>query len=392
MRDTILYIGGFRLPDVTASAQRATENANLFRQLGFRVVLAGKLDPQRDGIDNHQLWRMDIDGNEAFDIRHPGDGQFRSYEQYVDSIERICHLIGSERIAAIVAYNYPTVALWKMIRFARSQSIVPVAECTERYGWEGAGVLRNIRRIFYSELRVRYLARYTKNVICASSFGCRLYSHCNTLRLPFVVDTTAAKWSSTKRSDSRDHKSFVYAGSPGMKMSKDSLDVVVEAMSLVSAKRSLTFRVVGMDRAQFLTQSPHSAEYVQQLGTSIEFLGRLSHLGTIECVKNADFFVFLRPQNRTSQFGFPTKLVEAFCCGTPVITNRTSDIGDYIQDDVNGYLVAGNDGRVFSSVIERAVGLASGRHSEMKRHCRENNPFRTEAFVSEAKRFFDELR
>ena len=48
MRDTVLYVGGFGLPDRTASALRALCNAAVLRAAGYRVVIAGKFEQIKD--------------------------------------------------------------------------------------------------------------------------------------------------------------------------------------------------------------------------------------------------------------------------------------------------------------------------------------------------------
>jgi glycosyltransferase involved in cell wall biosynthesis len=38
-------------------------------------------------------------------------------------------------------------------------------------------------------------------------------------------------------------------------------------------------------------------------------------------------------------FGFPSKVAEAFCMGVPIISNGYSDIALYLKSDCNGVLV-----------------------------------------------------
>ena len=40
-RGTILYVGGFELPDKNAAAHRVLNNAKIFRELGFHVIFCG---------------------------------------------------------------------------------------------------------------------------------------------------------------------------------------------------------------------------------------------------------------------------------------------------------------------------------------------------------------
>ena len=56
-------------------------------------------------------------------------------------------------------------------------------------------------------------------------------------------------------------------------------------------------------------------------------------------LKCADFAMFLRDDNRVSRAGFPTKFVESISAGVPVITNKTSNIEDYLIPGKNGFFV-----------------------------------------------------
>lgn len=40
-KGTILYVGGFELPDKNAAAHRVLSNAKIFRELGYNVVFCG---------------------------------------------------------------------------------------------------------------------------------------------------------------------------------------------------------------------------------------------------------------------------------------------------------------------------------------------------------------
>ncbi|MDA7880421.1 glycosyltransferase [Mariniblastus sp.] len=391
-RDTILYIGGFRLPDVTASAQRALENAVLFRELGYNVVLAGKLDLERNGRDNPELKRTTIAGFDCYDIRHPDDNSHSPYDRSIGSVTAIADSIGREKIHALIAYNYPAEALWKLISFSRSNGIKPVAECTEWYGWEGRKFFRNAYRLALSEFRMRFAARRSGNVICASAYGMAFYKNQKTVRLPFVINANASKWTLAERTANGTIRRFVYAGSPGIGMVKDSLHTVIEAFSKIGNSHEFQFVVIGLTKDQFLKQCPSFASTVASLGDSLVFKGRLTHQETLKEIQISDLFVFLRPENRVSHFGFPTKLVEAFGCGVPTITNATSDIGDYISSWNNGVLVERPDSGLLAEALISAIEIPDAKLAEMKAACREQNPFHYMEFVDSVGDFLRNLR
>jgi glycosyltransferase involved in cell wall biosynthesis len=88
--------------------------------------------------------------------------------------------------------------------------------------------------------------------------------------------------------------------------------------------------------------------------------------------------------------GFPTKFTESISCGTPVITNKTSDIEDYLIDGMNGFFLTmqlEND----IKVMKRIVSLEKSEILTMKKYCNESKVFSYINFKSSAKRFIGEV-
>lgn len=390
MKDIVVYVGGFRLPDVTASAQRAMENANLLKSLGYHVVLMGKLDLKRNRCDKQNITFANINGFDCYDIRHPDKKtKYPSYLNNIDSVKAVLNKYDIAKVSAVIAYNYPYFALWKLIKFSKKNRIKIIAECTEWYGFEGRKIFRNIWRMFQTEVRMRYLAHKAGNVICASHHSKQHFSNCNTLILPFVIDSDDPKWHVPARETGSMPRRFIYAGSPGIGMSKDYVHLVVNAFTDVKqAGYDFEFEVVGITEEQFLNSFPGFDEKINFLADHIHFLGRITHQEVIKKVRQSDFFVFLRPENRVSQFGFPTKLVEAFSCGVPTITNSTSDIGLYLKNNENGFLLTGPDVVELRIAIINALNLDDDKLRSMKNHLFENNPFCFENFKQPVREFF----
>ena len=49
--------------------------------------------------------------------------------------------------------------------------------------------------------------------------------------------------------------------------------------------------------------------------------------------------MFVRENTLTNTAGFPTKFVEALSCGVPVLTNFSSDLKKYMQNQKNSFLL-----------------------------------------------------
>lgn len=71
----------------------------------------------------------------------------------------------------------------------------------------------------------------------------------------------------------------------------------------------------------------------------------------------ADFSIFVRPDRRSSHAGFPTKLAESLAAGTPVITNNTGDIGLYLKDGENGFLLKDGTQKSVKDVLDKLIQI-----------------------------------
>ena len=86
--------------------------------------------------------------------------------------------------------------------------------------------------------------------------------------------------------------------------------------------------------------------------SNIVFHGRIQHIETLEYIKKANYSCFFREDDRVSKSGFPTKFAEEITCGTPVLTNKTSNLSDYIKNDENGIFIEPLDVSNIASVID----------------------------------------
>ena len=383
---TILYAGGFVLPDRSASAQRVRENANLFRSIGYDVVIMGKLP--------NGAHESSIDGFRCVDIQSPVEGRaFRPYALDAASVIAVAESIPRHRLAGIVAYNYPAPGLASLIRHAHAFKIPIVAEVTDWHGFDGPNLYVKMQKLWWSDRLYRVLAPRSRNIICATRKVARVYSACNVLTLPFAIDADAPKWSPALIARDASIRRFVYAGKPGAAIRKDRLDRIVEAFAMVHARGGVFELVmVGVTQGEFIEQLPGLAPEIARMGNSIKFLGRVPHADALREVASSDFTVLLRLRTKANEIGFPTKIVEAFGCGVPPVVNDTSDIGLYVRDGVNGILVRGTQTALLAEAIERAITTETSALEQMKQSCRQENPFRFTHFQQAARDFFNNLQ
>jgi glycosyltransferase involved in cell wall biosynthesis len=89
----------------------------------------------------------------------------------------------------------------------------------------------------------------------------------------------------------------------------------------------------------------------------IIFHGRLHHEEALKILQGSDYCIFYRENTRLNRAGFPTKFVESISCGVPVITTRTSDLAQYINN--RGFLLEQDQFLTqFAACITQTIALS----------------------------------
>ena len=123
-KGTIIYYGGFSLPDKSASANRVVSNGKIFDSLGYETVFIGASDDSFDGL-------RPVDRNvNMFEYAHP-----KSTKQWLNhmlSVEYIESVAGKyKNVCKIILYNVPMFTLLKAKRVFSKKSIEICYDCTE---------------------------------------------------------------------------------------------------------------------------------------------------------------------------------------------------------------------------------------------------------------------
>lgn len=194
-----------------------------------------------------------------------------------------------------------------------------------------------------------------------------------TVRIPVIMDVQNM---SCEKKTEPDKLVLLYAGSPGK---KDYLKEIVQGCALLPEEEREKFelRLAGVTREQLNALCDVPLDVIQKLGDSLKAMGRLSRDAVLEQLKQADFTVLLRsPDLRYAKAGFPTKVVESLASATPVLSNITSDLGDYIRDGEEGLVVCACTAHDFAQTVQKALNLTHQQKSHMQqaaRKCAEEN-------------------
>lgn len=341
MSHKVLYIGGFDLPDKNAAAQRVISNSKLLKLCGCEVRLIG-LDKNPD-IEDWFIYQ----GFYCKNIKYPYTK--KEWIDYLLSYKQFLKIIEDYSPTIIIAYNYPAIALRNLHRYCKKRKIKLIADCTEWYSVSG-NVIFKIIKGFDVWYRMRVVHKNIDGLIVISKYLQEYYSNVdNLIKLPPLVDKSESKWQKESTNNDSTIK-FVYAGSPD---NKDRLDKIVSAMRVIINKynKKWNLTIIGIDKEKYISLYNN-----KEIPDFIEIKGRMPHLETIGILKRSDFQIFIRDNNITTMAGFPTKFVETVSAGILVLTNKTSDIEDYLEDGRNGFFLCadslGDLEKSFSKILD----------------------------------------
>ena len=185
------------------------------------------------------------------------------------------------------------------------------------------------------------------------------------IRIPTILDVLNTKYSCLSNSDKI---SIMYAGNMGK--SKELLNPMFDVLSRNKDIRSkIIFHIYGPSKSDVVRHINNSS-VINDLEDVVIMHGKISQIKMPEIMDNADYMFFLRPNRRSSNAGFPTKLGESMATATPVITNKTGDIGMYLGTDYNGFLLESNSADELEKVLSKVVNLSNEKILLMKQNAR----------------------
>ena len=347
-KGTILYVGGFELPDGNAAANRVLSNGKLFAKLGYRVAYLG-MAPEKDSFEGVREVSC---GTDMYEEAHPSGTV--AWMTHLFSTKHLKEVMGRyPDLAMVVVYNVPFCTLKRVKSLCRKQDIPVVYDCTE---WSADTDGSLPKRLFkkWDERYIRTkIGRVSDGLIVISRRMERQYAADAKpmLRLPPLVDVNDSMW---HQEIERQAGCFEFCFAGGLDGNKESLDRIVEAFRRLDAPTA-RLRIVGVSEDAFYahyTQVPRTAD------DRITFMGRLPHRETIRYVLGCDCYIFVRTPDRRNNAGFPTKFAESYTCGVPILTTNVSDLGDYVAGMGRGEMLQSTEADVILAAMERQIRAA----------------------------------
>ena len=344
-RDTIVYIGGFELPDKNAAAQRVMTNAQIFQELGYRVLLVG-LSRSRPADGKLYPANSGATGLEAWEMGYP-DGSARWFRQILSDAPLRKLLLQAKvgKLEAVICYNHPAISQWRIMDGLITTSPF-ISDFYRRHGMP----IIEIPTLMAPEAAAQVPA------IDRSDGITRL----------FFAGTGFDKTSVEESSD-------------GL---KDRLDWVFEVLhkaKMLGARFHMD--LFGVDRAQYLELVPEQAEILKAMEGDLTFHGRQPRKTLLKILPQAAFSIFFRKTTRTNLAGFPSKLAESISYGTPTITNPMPSSSQFMIEGRIGHLIEPLDPDHAAEKIVKIFDQSDAEINAMKAYCYSSDIFHYRSFI-----------
>jgi glycosyltransferase involved in cell wall biosynthesis len=375
-KGNILYIGGFKLPDKNAAAQRVVANAQIFKKLGYKVTFLGVTD---------DCEKVSIDDFEILNVKYPNT--FKQWIIYLFDINSIINIVRTHtNIKIIIAYNYPSFALYRLLKFCKKRNIKLISDCTEWALIENNFSIKSIIKNLDTYLRMVLIHPKLDGLIAISTFLFKYYNPImkNVINIPPLINKLNQKWAVEKYDPINDKDiTLVYAGETNNR--KDRIDKVIQVLTSLNDKKITNFKliIIGLNEMQF--KELYNIEKSFKIIDRITFLGRVPHLEVLQIVKKADFTIFVRDKNKITDAGFPTKFVESISCGTPVLTNKNDNLKEYLTPFETGFEINSNSEHELEESLKSILKMNKKEVLKMKDFCLKNSIFDTNNYIKSFK-------
>lgn len=393
----ILYIGNFSFPNGNASGSRVLGNGYIFRELGYEVIYIG-LDNNLNQESELSETLNKYDSFKFYNLPYPKG--VRGWLQYKKTFLEVQELLKKIDSNIIILYGSPSISFFanRLKTYCKVKNITFIIDVVDWLTVSHGGVIYRIVKYLDVNYLKRYIANYADGVITISSYLKQYYEKKdkNTIIIPPVKDPNYFKIPSII--NNKKFIKLIYIGNPFPSLTKnlksnyykDRLDLVIDNLSYVD-DIEYVFEIYGITLEEYLFVVKRHKKILEILKSKIIFHGKINNIKAKNKISQADFLILFRNVNKMTSAGFPTKVSESISCGTPVITNSTSDLENYIINGKNGFLVD-----LFSKSLKtqlfNILSLPSSEINKMKLYCNNSNLFSHKNYIDITREFLTKIK
>lgn len=402
MKNKILYIGNFNFPNGNAAGKRVFSNAKILKKINYEVLIVDLKNINYTGyLDSTQ---SKLKGFDCYSFSYPKSNldwlkyrkTFRQLTKFIEKKNII------DELKYVIYYGSPRISLfnWLLINFCKKNEIKVISDCVDWLSVNTNNFFYNIFKWIDTTYQKAFLNKKVDGLIVISDYLDDYYKNynINTVKVP-PLSPKEYKLKLKSKYIKTNRKLISYAGLPfrkNIKVSdksnmKDRIDKIIKLLYLAKKENaSFIFNIYGFTKEEFLIALPDQRKYIEFLGDSIKFNGYTENEIVTKKIMNSDFTILIRDIKRSTTAGFPTKVSESISLGTPVITNKTSDLEKYIIDGVNGFFI-NND---IEDSLNKIIDILKTEKNEIikiKEKTIESNPFYYKKYESKMGDFLNKI-
>lgn len=279
----------------------------------------------------------------------PSNWLLRRVDDFIGTIKSILSIIYLKRrndIELLVIYtnNYNTVKRWtRVAKMLKVKTALDVCEWPVYIkNSKNANNYCYKSMLYVDSLFV--ISKYIDNEIK------KIYGIDNIIRIPILIDID--QYNSNGSKNKQRKKYFVYSGSSSYP--NIAINVLETTKKLKS--EGINYKVIftGMMTKEYKKQID---AYINDnsLSDLVEYTGYLEEDKMVELMEKAMLLLAPVPSDKQTMARFPTKLGYYLASGTPVLTCPVGDIGTYLTDEYNAYLVDQFDSSVIKEKIKKIL-------------------------------------
>lgn len=389
----IFYIGNFSFPYGNASGARVLGNGYALREIGHEVKFVG-LDNNLKEIKSLKNTLSVYEGFTFYNFPYPKS--FKDRFNYKKTYYILKELLLEEKPDIIILYGSLSISLInENIRvWGKKNNVKIFVDCVDMLPTSNGNLVFKMIKSLDEYYQKDIFNFRVDGLIAISTYIKKNYSKkiSNTIIIPPLSIPDRYNKPNKKKFHTESVCNLIYVGNPfptdgrivDKSTFKDRLDLIIEVLCSLQVKNYI-FRIYGLTKESYLKVLPEYKTMLEDNSDHIIFNGPVDNYLAIEYVKASDFSILLRDVNKMSTAGFPTKLTESFACGTPVITNNTSDIANYLVEGKNGFLLNDINIEYLKSIFEEILKVNRNQINMMKEYALNNNPFEYTKFKDEFK-------
>lgn len=398
-KKNVLICGNFIFPNPSgnASGNLVYGFGRILRDLGYEVSYCGISSHRSESssiLKNHTI----VDGFHIYEMQASvTSGDWINIKCKYEECKTVIKHIGEENIKFLLFYGAPVLGYWitAINKYAHKHGIKTIYYAVDWIESTGEGRwLRNFIKYIDTNYKIRYAAKKTDGIIAVSRFLENYFykSKQCVLRIPPI-----GEFEPIHKKHNQDI-TFIYSGSsysrivnrPPRRIMNENLDKTVDIVYILKNRGVRTkFQIYGTDKEKYLSYYPRHKKVLQKLENDIVFNGLVEKDELKKAISGADFLFFNRTETKSTKAGFPSRVCESLCLGTPVITTPTSDLKEYIKDGINGLIIDFDRSRAADQI--EALLSDKRRVDRIIQNCKKNSVLDYRNYIKKTKEFLNKV-